>query len=82
MNKKAIIQMFNDGNIQKRVNELRAENLLLTNQISKNKRLLHQLSTHLDNEQNMIADKLDGICPDWRKVLINELIQTQKTKNT
>lgn len=77
MNKKDIIKAFNEAPVQTKVSELTAENILLQKCISANQKQIRKLHHALEDEQNNVADKLDGIYSGWRMLLINDLIQTQ-----
>jgi hypothetical protein len=72
-----IIASFNTPS-QVKLNNLKQHNLILQKQIVSNNRTISKLAILADKEQDIIANKLDKKCKDWRKIIIKNSLKNIK----
>lgn len=72
MTKDEILKEF-DTPASKKIDELRKTNNILENQIKNNSKKINNLLTVSNQEQEVVANKLDRKYPQWRTDLVKYL---------
>ena len=73
MKRQEILDKFNTPS-QIKIDNLRKHNRIMELQIKKNNKFINNLLDVADQEQNVIANKLDKTHPSWRTDLVKSLL--------